>query len=104
MKKGSKFDDFLKDESIKIDEKIIKENAELKAEKEKLKALCDTYKTCYQAKHNDIDGKLFKYRQTLQEIRTIAEDRTKTEDYLLGQEYTDLVDKILDLLTKAEEE
>lgn len=54
--------------------KILKyEIRELKVENKKLRALCDTYKTCYQAKHNDIYGRLFKYRQTLQEIKEIAE-------------------------------
>ena len=45
-----------------------------------------------------------KYKETLQEIKAITEGRTKTEDYLLGQEYTELVDRILDLITKAESE
>lgn len=45
-----------------------------------------------------------KYRTTLQEIKAVAEDSTRTYDYLLGQEYTELVDKILDIITKAEEE
>lgn len=54
-----------------VNEDFKKAWEELKAENEQLKALCDTYKTCYQAKHNDIDGKLFKYRQTLQEIENV---------------------------------
>lgn len=55
---------------------------ELKQENEQLKALCDTYFTCYRAKHNDIEGNLFSYRKALEEIRdncvemlaTIAEE------------------------------
>ena len=72
--------------------------AELKAENEQLKALCDTYKTCYQAKHNDIDGKLFKYRQTLQEIKDIAEENRDTS------QYGGICKSILALITKAEGE
>lgn len=50
------------------------------------------------------NNKLEEYKQTLQEIKAIAKDKTKTYDYLLGQEYTDLVDIILQLITKAESE
>lgn len=78
-----------------------KEIAELKAENEKLKALCDTYRTCYQAKHSDIKGLLFKYKQTLQDIKGylstlsgVDNDFVNTETYL----------RILDLITKAESE
>lgn len=56
-----------------INEQETKDYAELKAENEQLKALCDTYKTCYQAKHSDIKCLLPKYRTTLQEIKEIAE-------------------------------
>lgn len=44
----------------------------LTEENEQLKALCDTYFTCYKAKHNDIEGNLFSYRKALEEIREIA--------------------------------
>lgn len=54
--------------------------------------------------HKGLRKQFDKKIQTLQEIKAIAESRTKTEDYLLGQEYTELVDRILDLITKAEEE
>lgn len=53
--------------------------------------------------HRDLCTNIVKkYKQTLQEIKAIAENGTKTEDYLLGQRYTDLIDRILDLITKAE--
>lgn len=78
------------------------ENKELKVENEKLRALCDTYRTCYQAKHNDIDSKLFKYRQTLQEIKEYINSQgidnswnMRIQRFRMG---------ILDLITKAEEE
>ena len=46
---------------------------QLKAELEQEKALKETYLACYKAKHKDIEGKLFKLKQTLQEIKKIAE-------------------------------
>ena len=42
---------------------------QLKAELEQEKALKETYLTCYKAKHEDIDGELFKLKQTLTEIK-----------------------------------
>lgn len=41
---------------------------------EQEKALKETYLTCYKAKHEDIDGELFKLKQTLTEIKNIAEE------------------------------
>lgn len=61
------------------DNSIIQE-AILKAENERLKALCDTYKTCYQAKHSDIKCLFIKYKQTLQEIKEIAENIVNNDD------------------------
>lgn len=46
----------------RIIEIVTKENEQLKIE-------CDMYKTYYRAKHNDIDGKIFKYKEALEEIR-----------------------------------
>lgn len=74
----------------------------LKAENEQLKALCDTYKTCYQAKHNDINGKLFKYLGCLQEIKAIAMG-IMDDDIEEGSAYSD-ARQIIDLITKAESE
>jgi len=56
----------------------------------------------YQDKIDILEIRNKQYKQTLQEIKKIAEDGTKTEDYLLGQRYTDLIDRILTLITKAE--
>lgn len=50
------------------------ENNRLQKENEQLEALCDTYRTCYQAKHSDIKCLFPKYKQTLQEIRKYAVD------------------------------
>lgn len=46
----------------------------LKFELEQQKALTETYEVCYRAKHNDIDGKLFKYKQTLNKIEKYIKD------------------------------
>lgn len=48
---------------------------QLKAELEQEKALKETYLACYKAKHEDIEGKLFKLSKTLTEIKEIAENR-----------------------------
>jgi hypothetical protein len=88
--------------------RLEQENAELKAENERLKALCDTYKTCYQAKHGDVKCLLSKYRTTLQEIKAIAEG-IRNATYQFGQEadqkfFNETLGKILQKITKAEEE
>ena len=90
---------------------------ELKAENEKLKAECDMYKTFYRAKHSDIKCLFIKYKQTLQEIKKIAEKpklfkdfseiKTATEveyDYAaICNELELRLHKVLELITKAEE-
>lgn len=105
-------------DAINCLKRLQKENKELEAENEQVKALCDMYKTFYRAKHNDIDGKLFKYRQTLQEIKAIAkapspyidnlEIKTATEvgyDYVVICNELELrLHKVLELITKVEEE
>lgn len=53
--------------------------------------------------HKGLRKQFDKKVRALQEIKAVAEDSTRTYDYLLGQEYAELVDKILDLITKAEE-
>lgn len=45
---------------------------QLKVELEQEKALKETYLTCYKAKHEDIEGALFKLKQTLAEIKALA--------------------------------
>lgn len=95
-----------------------KQLLKFKIENEWLKALCDTYRTCYQAKHGDIKGLLFKYKQTLQDIKAIAEKpkpfkdfseiKTATEveyDYAaICNELELRLHKVLELITKAESE
>ena len=44
---------------------------------EQEKALKETYLACYKAKHEDIKGALFKLKQTLTEIKEIAEKEVK---------------------------
>ena len=82
--------------------KILKyEIRELKVENEKLRALCDTYKTCYQAKHGDVRCLFIKYKQTLQDIkRILIINKRELEECLCN----DINGKILDLITKAESE
>ena len=75
---------------------INNELEQLKAENEQLKALCDTYRTCYQAKHSDIKGLLFKYKQTLQEIKETADQSNIDCIYRISV--------IRKILTKAESE
>lgn len=55
----------------------------LQEENEQLKALCDTYFTCYRAKHNDIEVNLFSYRKALEEIREICKKETSHYDRLI---------------------
>ena len=50
---------------------------QLKAELEQEKALKETYFACYKAKHEDIEGALFKLRQTLAEIKEISREEIK---------------------------
>lgn len=52
---------------------LTKQLDQLKVELEQEKALKETYLTCYKAKHGDIDGELFKLKQTLIEIKEITE-------------------------------
>lgn len=84
-----------------INEQETKDYAELKAENERLKALCDTYRTCYQAKHSDVKCLLPKYKQTLQEIKEIAEFHITDDDC---EDVQNDMEQIIDLITKAEEE
>lgn len=54
---------------------ILRLEEELKAKEEELEqetALKETYLACYKAKHEDIKGIFFKYKQTLTEIKKIA--------------------------------
>lgn len=46
-------------------------------------------------------NKSVKYKQTLTEIKEIAERSVKTEDYLLGMDFTELVDNILQKISEG---
>lgn len=45
----------------------------LKEQLEQTEALKETYLTCYKAKHEDINGELFKLKQILNDIKEIVE-------------------------------
>ena len=49
----------------------VKQIDQLQSELDQEKALKETYLTCYKAKHGDIDGELFKLKQTLNKIKEI---------------------------------
>ena len=51
----------------------------LKVELEQEKALKETYLTCYKAKHEDIEGALFKLKQTLTEIKAICNNNDELQ-------------------------
>lgn len=55
--------------------RFVDELDQLKAELEQEKALKETYLTCYKAKHEDIEGELFKLKQTIVKIKEIAEEQ-----------------------------
>ena len=57
---------------------------QLKVELEQEKALKETYLTCYKAKHEDIEGALFKLKQTLAEIKEITEPYKMTIKKICG--------------------
>lgn len=52
---------------------------QLKVEIEQEKALKETYLTCYKAKHEDIEGALFKLKQTLTEIKAICNNNDELQ-------------------------
>lgn len=82
--------------SVEQINRLEQENAELKAENERLKE-----NDCEQCKHLDL---YIKYKQTLQEIKAIT---TGVRNYLKVPAPRDVryeMDRILDLITKAEEE
>lgn len=58
---------------------LTKQLDQLKVELEQEKALKETYLTCYKAKHGDIDGELFKLKQTLIEIKELIQSDYCTE-------------------------
>ena len=92
------------------------ENRKLEAELEEIKTLKDMYFTFYKAKHDDIKGIFFKYKQTLTEIKEIAEkakkdicnncgwrntDSCNPEDYTCG-EFIKILQKISEVIKDEE--
>ena len=72
---------------------LYEKNVQLQAENERLKALCNTYLTCYKAKHNDIEGNLFSYHKALEEMREIVKTCINNEqDGCYGCKYFDKCD------------
>ena len=56
---------------------LLQQIDQFKVELEQEKALKETYLTCYKAKHEDIEGALFKLKQTLAEIKEITKNMNK---------------------------
>ena len=56
---------------------LLQQLNQLKVELEQEKALKETYLTCYKAKHEDIEGALFKLKQTIAEIKEITKNMNK---------------------------
>lgn len=79
------------------------EISNLKAEIERLKALCETYRTCYQAKHSDIKCLLPKYLTTLQEIKVICDYENEYNSIGID-DYKRMIKDIVNLITKTEVE
>ena len=78
--------------SVKLDQ--------LKAELEQETALKETYLACYKAKHDDIKGIFFKYKQTLTEIKEIAEDQKD----VLESMRIDIAEQILQKISEVLDE
>ena len=83
---------------------------QLKAELEQEKALKETYLACYKAKHEDIDGELFKLKQTLTEIKVICNNNDELQGdfnvvdcdkYKLGKH--NLANKIIQKISEVTE-
>lgn len=62
-------------------ELIMGSNKRLKAELEQETALKETYLACYKAKHDDIKGIFFKYKQTLNEIKNLCCEQNLKADF-----------------------
>lgn len=84
---------------------------QLKVELEQEKALKETYLACYKAKHEDIEGALFKLKQTLAEIKAICNNNDELQGdfnvvdcdkYKLGKH--NLANKILQKIIECEVE
>ena len=73
LSKSNKYIYNLVDENVQDISNLARQLKQLKAKLEQEKALKETYLACYKAKHDDIDGELLKLKQTLAEIKEIAE-------------------------------
>lgn len=83
------------------EEKLYTEKAvsELKAENERLKEENERLKQewrldCLKCEYKNTKADVDKYKQALQEIRCVVDKAYYTEDYMLGQRFTELVDAI----------
>ena len=72
LSKSNKYIHNLVDENVQDISNLARQLDQLKTELEQEKALKETYLTCYKAKHEDINGELFKLKQTLTEIKEVA--------------------------------
>lgn len=72
---------------------------ELRKQLEQERTLKEMYFTYYKAKHGDIKGKLFRYKQTLAEIKEIAKtcSFTDSSELLLSR-----IEQILQLISEVE--
>lgn len=55
---------------------------------------------CYYKQLQKVVERNLKVEKALKNIKDIVNEACKTEDYLMGQEFTDLVDKISSIYTK----
>lgn len=82
--------------------RFVDELDQLKAELEQETALKETYLACYKAKHEDIEGALFKLKATLTEIKEIVyllNDRT-----MVRKDICDRLDLILQKISEVLDE
>ena len=77
LSKSNKYIHNLVDENVQDISNLARQLDQLKTELEQEKALKETYLTCYKAKHEDIEGVLFKLKQTLTDIKEIVKNFIK---------------------------
>lgn len=88
-------------ESLTHEKNALDVSIKYKAENEKLKALCETYRTCYQAKHSDIKCWLPKYRKILQEIKVVCDYENEYNSIGID-DYKKIIRDIVNLIAKTE--
>lgn len=98
-------DNHIIEDTIAYIDRLGKKYKQLEAENARLKEECNMYKTFYRAKHNDINGILFKYKTCLQKIKELAEKSYHTslieKDCVVCDDY---LGQILQLINESEEE